>query len=325
MSPHFNKYTRKYDTHEYIIVKRPSLQVPDQPVDTKEIAVLGWGSETSPVNTLQKLEILGTSAQDDKSAPTAVGRARVYQPDRSKQLGGISHCTLSGGRRMPILKTLFTNVCEFDCAYCEHRAQRDIPRVSFRPEELASLTIDLIRRKRIEGLFLSSGITRRVNTVMDRMIAAVEILRKKYAFTGYIHMKILPGADRAHVEQALRLASRVSLNLEAPSGLRLGTLSREKQFEALIERMTWIRQIQQEHPDKIPAGQITQFVVGPAGETDREILAASDRLYRELDVRRAYYSAFHPIPDTPLDRRPPTPLLRERRLYQADWLLRFYG
>lgn len=277
------------------------------------------------MDALQKLEVLGTSAQDDVCAPTETGRARIHHPKRAKWLGGISHCTLPGGRRMPILKTLFTNVCEFDCAYCEHRVQRDVPRVSFRPEELAALFMDLFRRKKVEGLFLTSGITRRVNTVMDRMIDTAEILRKRYDYRGYLHLKILPGADRDHVERGLQLASRVSMNLEAPSAERLKTLSGVKQFSEILERMAWVHRMQQEHPDKIPSGQITQFVVGPAGECDQEILVTSDYLYRKLDVRRAYYNAFHPVPDTPLEGCAPTPLHREHRLYQADWLLRFYG
>jgi putative DNA modification/repair radical SAM protein len=277
------------------------------------------------MDALKKLEVLGTSAQDDVCAPTEVGRARVHHPQRAKWLGGISYCTLPGGRRMPLLKTLFTNVCEYDCAYCEHRVQRDVPRVSFRPDELAALFMDLLRRRKVEGLFLTSGVTRRVNTVMDRMIDTAEILRKKYGYQGYLHLKILPGADPAHVERGLQLASRVSMNLEAPSAERLGALSSVKRFNEILERMAWIRRMQQAHSGKIPSGQITQFVVGPAGECDQEILLTSDYLYRKLDVRRAYYSAFHPVSDTPLEGCAPTPLLREHRLYQADWLLRFYG
>lgn len=277
------------------------------------------------MDTESKLLCLSTSAQDDRCAPTVCGRARVYQPDRARRAGGISWCTLPGGRRMPILKTLFTNVCEYNCDYCEVRADRDIPRTAFRPEELARAFMDLYRRRRVEGLFLSSGVTRRVNTVMDRMIETVEILRRRYGFRGYIHLKILPGADPGHVEAALRLATRASINLEAPNPQRLHRLSGEKDWNALLERMRWIHRLQQADPRRIPGGQITQFVVGPAGESDQEILRTTAWLYRKLNVRRIYYSAFHPIPQTPLEGTPPTPLLREHRLYQADWLLRFYG
>jgi putative DNA modification/repair radical SAM protein len=226
---------------------------------------------------------------------------------------------------MKILKTLFTNICEYDCTYCEHRARRDVPRTSFRSEELASLFMKMVQRQNVEGIFLSSGITRRADTVMDRIIDTAEILRKRYRYRGYIHLKILPGADRAHVEAAMRWASRVSINLEAPNPERLRPLSVMKRFDENLERISWIHEIQKERSGEKFPGQITQFVVGPAGESDREILSASDHLYRNMNLRRAYYSAFHPIPDTPLEDRAAVPLLREHRLYQADWLLRFYG
>lgn len=225
-----------------------------------------------------------------------------------------------------MLKVLQTNICEFDCFYCEHRASRDVPRTYVSPDELARTFMTLNRKGLVDGLFLSSGITKRIDVMQERMVQTVEILRTKYKFKGYVHLKILPGASQAAVERTMQLANRVSLNLEAPTPKHLLHLSRKKDFlDGMLTRMVWVKRLQQEHPNLIPAGQITQFVVGAAGETDHDILSATHQLYRQIGLRRAYFSAFTPIADTPLDHLPPTPLLRQNRLYQADWLLRFYG
>jgi predicted DNA-binding helix-hairpin-helix protein len=161
--------------------------------------------------------------------------------------------------------------------------------------------------------------------MQERMVQTVEILRKKYQFNGYIHLKILPGVSAAAMEQSLMLADRVSINMEAPNPTRLKKLSRMKDFIGMLGQLKWIKDRKLAHPNLIRAGTITQFVVGAADESDQEILSATERLYQDLNLRRAYFSAFSPIPDTPLKNHLPTPLLREHRLYQADWLMRFYG
>jgi len=221
---------------------------------------------------------------------------------------------------------LQTNVCEFDCFYCEHRASRDVPRTYVSPDELARTFMQLHRARLVDGLFLSSGITKKVDTMQERIVQTAEILRRRYRFKGYIHLKIMPGSSPAAVERTVQLADRVSLNLEAPTPKHLSRLSSKKEFlDGILTRMVWINRMTQEQPGLARAGQITQFVVGAAGESDRDLLQTTARLYREIKLRRAYFSAFSPIPDTPLDGVPPAPLLRQHRLYQADWLLRFYG
>lgn len=295
------------------------------------------------MDTLTKLEILTDGAAKEEepqaqavsAAPGCFSPQRITDP-RSRHRnpagpgrflpGGIQTSALPGGGSTRLLKVLQTNICEFDCFYCEHRASRDVPRTYVSPEEMARTFMMLHRKKLVDGLFLSSGITRKVDTMQERMVQTAEILRGRYAFKGYIHLKILPGASHAAVELSAQLADRLSLNLEAPTPQHLSRLSQRKDFlDAMLTRMAWVQRLQQDRPALIPAGQITQFVVGAAGETDGHILKASDHLYRRMGLRRAYYSAFSPVPDTPLDALRPTPLLRQHRLYQADWLLRFYG
>jgi predicted DNA-binding helix-hairpin-helix protein len=201
-----------------------------------------------------------------------------------------------------------------------------VPRTSFTPEELARAFDRMVRADLVDGMFLSSGMCGSANRTMDRMIACVELVRSQYHFAGYIHLKMLPGSSEAHIERALQLAHRVSVNLEAPSPDRLAAIAPHKDFyKELTRPMRIAKKLMDASGGRLaPAGQTTQFVVGAAGEPDQEILAKSSELYRELDLRRAYYSAFQPVRHTPLDGREPTPAWREHRLYQADWLLRFY-
>jgi putative DNA modification/repair radical SAM protein len=225
-----------------------------------------------------------------------------------------------------LLKVLQTNICEFDCFYCEHRASRDVPRTYVLPDELADTFMLLHRKRLVDGLFLSTGITKKIDTMQERMVQTAEILRRRYQFKGYIHLKIMPGASAAAVERTMQLADRVSLNLEAPTPAHLAKLSAKKDFlDGILSRMVWVKRLQEEQPGLIRAGQITQFVVGAAGESDLDLLNTTARLYQQVGLRRAYFSAFSPIPETPLDHLPPAPPLRQHRLYQADWLLRFYG
>jgi predicted DNA-binding helix-hairpin-helix protein len=229
-----------------------------------------------------------------------------------------------------VLKVLMTNVCEKNCYYCGIRASRDVPRTSFTPEELARAFDQMHRAALVDGLFLSSAVCVAADRTMDRMIACVELVRTRYQFAGYVHLKLLPGASEAHILRAMQLAHRVSVNLEAPSAARLAVIAPRKEFRTeLGEPMRIAKRLIDESGGRgisrlAPAGQTTQFVVGAAGEPDQEILSTTARLYRELDLRRAYFSAFQPVPGTPLDGREPTPAWREHRLYQADWLLRFY-
>ncbi|HPL29446.1 MAG TPA: hypothetical protein PLG21_15460, partial [Anaerolineae bacterium] len=212
-----------------------------------------------------------------------------------------------------------------DCGYCANRAGRDVRRVAFSPDELAAIFAQLVERRMASGLFLSSAICRSPNQAMERMLAAVEIVRRRYHFRGYVHLKILPGVERAAVERAVQLAQRVSVNLEAPNPARLARLSEAKHFESdLWQRLRWAHEAILARGARL-AGQTTQFVVGASGESDQELLATTARLYRELHLERTYFSAFQPVAGTPLDGLPATPAIREHRLYQSDFLLRRYG
>ena len=234
-------------------------------------------------------------------------------------------CRPPDGRTIRLLKVLQTNVCTKDCQYCENRVSRDVRRESFSPEELAGLFVSLHRAGKAGGLFLSSGIAGRPDRVMERMTATAEILRRRHRFRGYIHMKILPGSSRAAVERAAQLSDRISINIEAPGPQHLERIAGQKDFRnELLPQTEWIRQVVAD-PSTRARSHTTQFVVGASGESDREILKWTDWLYKGRGLYRAYYSAYQiPDEDTSLD-APPTPLMREHRLYQSDFLLRKYG
>jgi predicted DNA-binding helix-hairpin-helix protein len=274
------------------------------------------------MDVVQKIEALGESAQYDLC--NSCGAAARRRDDLGRW---IYPAALPDGGRMRVLKVLMTNVCEKNCYYCGVRASRDVPRTSFTSEELALAFDRMHRADLVDGLFLSSGVCASADQTMDRMIACVELLRTRCQFAGYVHLKLLPGCSEAHVERAVQLAHRVSVNLEAPNAGRLETIAPRKDFyQELTTPMRLAKQLIDASGGRLaPAGQSTQFVVGAAGEPDREILSTVAGLYEELDLRRAYYSAFQPVPGTPLDGREPTLAWREHRLYQADWLLRFYG
>jgi putative DNA modification/repair radical SAM protein len=274
------------------------------------------------MDVVQKLEALGESAQYDLC--NACGSATRARDDLGRW---IYPAALPDGKRVRVLKVLMTNVCQKNCYYCSVRASRDVPRTSFAPEELARAFERMHRADLVDGIFLSSGMCDGTDRTMDAMIACVELIRTQYQFSGYIHLKLLPGASEAHIERALQLAHRVSVNLEAPNADRLAAIAPRKDFEHELARPMHIakRLIDASGGRLAPAGQTTQFVIGAAGEPDREILDTTARLYHEIDLRRAYFSAFQPVPGTPLDGLEPTPAWREHRLYQADWLLRFYG
>jgi predicted DNA-binding helix-hairpin-helix protein len=232
---------------------------------------------------------------------------------------------LPNGRRVALLKVLQSNLCENDCFYCANRRSRETHRCEFGPEELAAAFDDLVRRRRAEGLFLSSAVCRSTARTMQQMIATVELVRFKYHFSGYVHLKLLPGCEQAAVERAVQIADRVSVNLEAPSAERLRRLSADKVFERdLLQPMRWAKQFRDQDMGA-GASLTTQFVVGAAGESDHEILVRVERLRHEMDLTRVYFSAFRPISDTPLENLPGTPLIRQHRLYQSDYLFRHYG
>ena len=230
------------------------------------------------------------------------------------------------GSCFSVLKVLMTDACQYDCLYCANRAQRSFRRHSFTPDELASTFLELRDRDLVSGLFLSSAVHGSPADSMAGMLTAVEMLREKHRFSGYVHLKVLPGAPYDCVQRAVELADRVSVNMEAPTQHNLDRLATRKHLsEDIIQRMHWIRRAAERAPGTLKSGQSTQVVVGPAGESDREILNSVEALRRSVGLRRAYFSAFNPVSDTPLDGEPPTPPLRQHRLYQADWLLREYG
>jgi predicted DNA-binding helix-hairpin-helix protein len=238
---------------------------------------------------------------------------------------------LPNGQKIKLLKTLLTSACERDCYYCPFRAGRDTSRATFQPEEFARLFVMLTKKGIAEGVFLSSGVTGGGIRTQDKLLDTADILRHKLGFHGYIHLKVMPGAERSQVERAMQLADRVSVNLEAPNTARLARLAPHKQFiEELLQPLKWMDEIRRTQPayrgwqGRWPSS-VTQFVAGGAGESDLELLSATQFLYSQLGLKRAYYSRFTPIPDTPLENQTPTPPIREHRLYQASFLLRDYG
>ncbi|MCU0485351.1 MAG: radical SAM protein [Anaerolineales bacterium] len=238
---------------------------------------------------------------------------------------------LPNGKQIKLLKTLLTSACERNCNYCPFRAGRDFRRATFKPEEFAATFLALHRTGAAEGLFISSGVVHGGMHTQDLLLDTADILRHKAGYTGYLHLKLMPGAERAQVEQAMRLADRVSINLEAPNTRRLADLAPRKQFlEELLQPLRWVEEIRRTQPAHLGwnghwPSSVTQFVVGAVGENDLELLSTTAALYRQLRLRRAYFSAFSPIEDTPLENTPPSSPLRSARLYEASFLLRDYG
>ena len=237
----------------------------------------------------------------------------------------ITHVT-AGNRKMPVLKTMNTTACERDCFYCPFRAGRSaMRRVTVSPDDMAQAFMALYRAGAVEGLFLSSGVIRGGITSQDTILDTGAILREKHGFDGYIHLKIMPGAERDQVQRAMQLADRVSVNLEAPNARRLGAIAPGKGFDdELLTPLKWVEELRQESAGWLRASSTTEFVVGPAGEPDVEILSTTSYLHRQLKLARVYFSAFHPVEDTPLDNYPATNDTRRIRLYQASFLLRDY-
>jgi len=244
---------------------------------------------------------------------------------------GVTKAIMPGGKTITLLKTLLTSACERNCYYCPFRAGRDYRRVTFKPEEMASAFMQMYRAGMVEGLFLSSGIIRGGVTTQDKLIDTTEILRRKLGFKGYVHLKIMPGSERDQVMRSMQLANRVSVNLEGPNTKRLGQLAPKKVFfEELLQPLRWVEEIRRNQPayrgwNGRWASSTTQFVVGAVGESDLELLNTTEYLYRHARLSRAYYMAFRPVKDTPLENHPPENPWRRHRLYQASFLLRDYG
>jgi len=267
-----------------------------------------------------KLRALTAAAKFDICGYSGV-RDFIPSPQRF-----IYRSTLPGGGSVCLFKVLLTNVCMNDCAYCSNRVARDVPRHAFLPEELARVFMQLYERRMVRGLFLSSGIADNPTRTMEAMVKTVEILRYRYGFKGYIHLKILPGASFDCVAEGCKLADRVSVNMEAPTVQHLSRLSKRKDLHNnIVAPMRWVKKLTASDERLVPSGQTTQFVIGAAGESDRDLLRTTAALYHEVDLRRAYFSPFRPVRNSPLEGRPPANPLRAHRLYQSDWLLRIYG
>jgi putative DNA modification/repair radical SAM protein len=285
----------------------------------------------------EKLTILSMAAKYDVSCSSS-GSSR---PNQKRGIGnaaaaGICHSWADDGRCISLLKILYSNNCTYDCAYCVNRKSNDLPRASFTPEEVAELTINFYRRNYIEGLFLSSAVCGSPDRTMELLICAVRILRNEKNFNGYIHLKAIPGASPELIIQAGHLVDRMSANIELPSAQSLAYLAPDKTKDAILGSIKGIAGGIRSYLDErkslikvqpfVPAGQSTQLIVGATPDTDKTIITLAQSLYRKRGLKRVYYSAFIPVStDTRLPMLEGPPLLREHRLYQADWLLRFYG
>ncbi len=290
------------------------------------------------MDVMEKLEILTASAKYDVAC-TSSGSSRKGSAGGMGNTTsmGICHSFAADGRCISLLKVLMTNRCVFDCAYCVNRRSNYTRRATFTPEEIADVTMQFYRRNYIEGLFLSSGILRNPDYTTEQMIAALELLRHVHRFGGYIHVKAIPGTDERLLSRLGLLADRMSVNIELPSQASLGRLAPDKSKDSILKPMGLIQArirenrhdlVRYDHaPRYAPAGQSTQIIVGATPDTDQRILALTEGLYRKYGLKRVFYSAYTPVVEhsllPALDTKPP--LLREHRLYQADWLLRFYG
>ncbi len=289
-------------------------------------------------SVLEKLKILAESAKYDVScASSGTSRAHRKGGVGSTTGWGVCHSFAEDGRCISLLKIMLTNYCIYDCAYCINRRSNDIPRATFSVTELVQLTIEFYRRNYIEGLFLSSGVVRNPDYTMERLVKTIKDLREIYHFNGYIHMKSIPGASQELIREAGLYADRLSVNIEIPNETSLQLLAPEKNFNSVLTPMQYIHQGVSESKEErrkyrsaprfAPAGQSTQMIVGATDDSDKDILFLSSALYQRSTMKRVYYSGFVPVnsydPRLPVLKHPP--LIRENRLYQADWLLRFYN
>lgn len=288
------------------------------------------------MNLAEKLQILADAAKYDVAC-TSSGA------NRNAKLGalgtaiasGICHSFTADGRCVSLLKVLLTNICEYDCQYCVNRRSNDVPRAAFTPREVAELTIRFYRRNYIEGLFLSSAVIKSPDHTMELIVQTLRLVREAYEFNGYIHVKAIPGADQALICQAGLLADRISVNIELPSQASLEKFAPEKTKQNILAPMELLREnidlsknellLYRQAQPFAPAGQSTQLIVGASPETDSKIMALAEGLYNKYKLKRVFYSAYSPVGSNTLLPTSQPPLLREHRLYQADWLLRLYG
>ena len=286
------------------------------------------------MNITDKLKILTEGAKYDVACTSSgINRAGKRGAVGSASACGICHSFTPDGRCVSLLKLLMTNACIYDCGYCVNRRSNDIPRASFSPKEIAELTMDFYRRNYIEGLFLSSGIIKSPDHTMEMLIETLFLLREKYRFNGYIHVKAIPGADELLLRRLGHLTDRMSVNIELPSEKSLVNIAPDKSKKAILEPMGYVKKsivqaknevaVFRHAPSFVPAGQSTQMIVGATPESDRTIVHLAQGLYHKYGLKRVFYSAYIPVGEKLPAVEPP--LLREHRLYQADWLLRFYG
>lgn len=285
----------------------------------------------------EKLTILADAAKYDVSCSSSGSKRKNTNKGLGNSNGmGICHTYTQDGRCVSLLKILLTNYCIFDCAYCVSRKSNDVKRAAFTVDEVVDLTISFYRRNYIEGLFLSSGIFKSADYTMERLVRIAKKLRTEHKFNGYIHLKAIPGASDELIHEAGLYADRLSVNLEMPSEMSLKKVAPEKSYADAYKPMNYLtetiqgmkeeKKVIRKAPDFAPAGQSTQVVIGASPESDLDILGLADSLYQEQKLKRVYYSGYVPISD---DNRLPAlaapPTKRENRLYQADWLMRFYG
>lgn len=273
------------------------------------------------MDILDKIQILGDSAKYDLCGSyLCSSNPRIHGPFGK----WIYPSVLPDGRTVSLLKILLSNDCLNNCLYCANRTNRSFQRIDFKEEELAKLFIEQWKKNLVEGLFLSSAVKDSPEITSEKMLKVVEMIRIKYKFKGYIHLKIIPGSSFSYVERAVELADRVSLNLEAPNIKRLKMIAPDKDFNKIINSLHWVSHLQKKK-GILKAGFTTQFVVGASDEKDEEILKSTKWLYNNFELKRAYFSAFQPVDGTPLEEHSPTPLIREHRLYQVDFLFRYYN
>ena len=289
------------------------------------------------MDVMEKLKILSDAAKYDVSCSSS-GSQRKNKKDGlgNASLSGICHSWSDDGRCISLLKILMTNYCIYDCAYCVNRSSNDLPRATFTPDEIVDLTMNFYKRNYIEGLFLSAAVFKSPNYTMELILDVVKKLREDHNFNGYIHAKAIPGVDRQILDKVAIYVDRMSVNIELPSEEGLKLLAPQKNKDSILKPMKLIRggiiQSKEERkkfkssPKFVPAGQTSQLIIGATDDSDLKILNLSESLYEGYNLKRVYYSAFVPVstnPNLPVIKSPP--LVRENRLYQADWLLRFYG
>ncbi len=286
---------------------------------------------------MEKLGILADAAKYDVSCSSSGSKRKNENKGLGNASNGICHAYTEDGRCVSLLKILLTNHCIFDCAYCINRKSNDVKRAAFTVQEVVDLVINFYRRNYIEGLFLSSGIFKNADYTMERLVLIAKKLRTEHRFNGYIHLKTIPGTSEELIKEAGLYADRLSVNVEMPTEQSLALLAPDKKREDMIKPMKFLKSAIEENrankkifnktPLFAPAGQSTQMVIGATPETDLQILWMADQFYKKMNLKRVYYSGYVPISND--NRLPaigtPVPMIRENRLYQADWLMRFYG